>query len=68
MNSCAQTITANIPITNNNHRFFRVFLMSSTNGWLSEVLIISRGDINPLDYSEEVYEKLGFFCSYMDSI
>jgi hypothetical protein len=47
----------NIPIINNNHGFFRVFLMSSTNGWLPEVLIILRGDINPLDYSEEVYKN-----------
>jgi hypothetical protein len=31
--------------------------MSSTNGWLPEVLIILRGDINPLDYSEEVYKN-----------
>lgn len=58
LNSCVQTITANIPIKNEIQGFFRVFLMSCTSGWLPEVLITSRGDINPLDYSEEVYEKL----------
>lgn len=61
LNSYVQTITANIPIKNDNQGFFRVFLMSCTNGWLPEVLITSRGDINPLDYSEEVYGKLVAF-------
>lgn len=60
MNGCVQTVTANIPLANYSG-FFRVSLMSSTDGWLPQVLIVARGEINPLDHCAEVYEKLGVF-------
>lgn len=61
MDSFAQIVTATIPLMNSG--FFRVSLMSGTNGWLPEVLITARGDINPLDHCEEIYEKLGVFLN-----